>query len=116
MLSRASRSSGTLPDWQSGARRCPSAPSDQALRHRVGDRSRIATRVRTFRPDLLETVGNAFNPFAHKGGVAVAYIFRADVDDAAGIDDVVRSVKNSPRMQARAVFGGGELIVRAAGD
>ena len=76
----------------------------------------IAAGLGAFGPDLLQAVGNAFDPLANEACVAVAQIFGADVDDAAGVDHVVRGVKDAARMKALAVLRLRELVVGAAGN
>jgi hypothetical protein len=54
------------------------------------------------RPDL-QSQRNAFDPLANQARVAIAEIFGADVDDAAGVDHVVRRIENAAFVEALAV-------------
>src|SRR3954464_2362587 len=88
-------------------------PPDQPLRHGVGDRGWIASGLRAFFPDLLESDRDAFDPPADQRCVAVAEIFGADVDDTAGIDDVIGRVEDAALLEALAIARGGQLVVGA---
>src|SRR6476661_34122 len=114
--SPAWQSAGTARGWRARALRRPLCPSDQALRHRVRNRRRIATGRRAFRPDLLKPNRDTLDTLPHEAGIAVTNIFGANVDDAAGVDDVIGRVKNAARVKTLAVFGRRELVVRAARD
>src|SRR6476469_996791 len=110
------RSEGSGQDWRARALRLRLPPADEALRHRIGDRGRIATGFRAFGPDLLEPDRNAVNAAAHETGVAVVQILGADIDDAASVDDIIRGIEDAAGVKALAVFGRRQLIVGAAGD
>src|SRR6476469_9841517 len=96
--------------------RCRLCPSDEPLRHGIGDGGGIAAAGLALRPDLLEPDRNALDPLTDQVGVAIAKIFCADVDDAAGIDHVIGRIEDPALMDALAVLGSGELIIGAAGD
>src|SRR6185312_7172967 len=91
-------------------------PSDQPLRHGVGNGGGIATALRALAPDLFKSNGDALDALADEARVSIAEIFGADVDDPAGVDDVIRCVEDSPSRQSLAIPGSSELIVRAARD
>src|SRR3954447_24432161 len=84
-------------------------PPDQPLRHGVGHRGGIASGLRAFLPDLLESDRDALDPPADQCRIAVAEIFGADVDDAAGVDDVIGRVEDAALLEALAVARGSEL-------
>src|SRR5215218_8913409 len=79
-------------------------------------RGRIASAVGAFGPNLFEPDRNALNPLPHKARVTVAEEFGADIDDATGVDHIVRRVKNPALVQSLSVLRRRKLVIRAARD
>src|SRR5690348_903816 len=102
--SPAGQSAGNGQDSRARALRRRLCPSDEPLRHSVGNRRRIAASLGALGPDLLEPHGNALNALADEARVSIAEIFRADVDDPAGVDHVVRRIEDTALMDALAVI------------
>src|SRR3954469_10712208 len=101
--SLAWRSAGIGLDWLKHARG-RLCPSDQPLCHSVCDRSRIVARLRALLPDLLKAHRDTLDPAPDERRVSVAEIFRADVDDATGVDHVIGRVEDAAGVKALAVF------------
>src|SRR3954468_3145160 len=110
----ALQSAGSERGWQARALRLRLCPSDQTLRHRVGNCRRVAAALGALRPDLLKAYRDALDPLPNQAGIAVADIFGADVDDAARVDHIIGRIENAALVQTLAVFRGRELVVRAA--
>src|SRR5690242_2435968 len=107
----AGRSAGNGQDSRARALRRRLCPSDEPLRHSVGNRRRIAASLGALGPDLLEPHGNTLNALADEARVSIAEIFRADVDDAARVDHIVGRIEDATLMDALAVIRRCELVV-----
>src|SRR5690348_2347931 len=84
MSSPAWRSEENGQGWRARALRRRLCPSDELLRHSVGNCRRVAAAAGAFGPDLLEAYGNALYPLPDQACIAVADVFGADVDNSAG--------------------------------
>ncbi len=89
---------------------------EQFLSHIVGD---IAGRVvfalcaaESFHRDIMDTRG-----VGHRlGAVITALTFIGEIDDAAGINDIVGCIENAARRQIGAILRPFQLIVGGAGN
>src|SRR3546814_8745689 len=86
----------------------PSPPPDQLLRHPVGHRRRRRPAHPAFGPDIGEPVGDLPDAALDLLAAPLPQIFQCNVDDAAGVDDIIGSIDDAAIVDALAVGGGRE--------
>src|SRR3546814_14629027 len=82
----------------------PSPPPDQLLRHPVGHRRRRRPAHPAFGPDIGEPVGDLPDAALDLLEAPLPQIFTCNVDDAAGVDDILGSIDLAEIVEVPAVI------------
>src|SRR3546814_6825415 len=85
----------------------PSPPPDQLLRHPVGHRRRRRPAHPAFGPDIGEPVGDLPDAALDLLAAPLPQIFQCNVDDAAGVDDIIGRLTQAAVVEALGEYGGG---------